>query len=267
MSKTFKIVLVLLVAASITSAVLAVLAFVQKEKEYMKRVLIEDKMAATLKEKRKLEKEIELSRKEKQDIETRILDMEARIEEFTAQIEDMENENKLAEVDIKVKEKKIEELERALEKEKKEKVNVSKQLEAVQADYDRSEKEILRLKSERIGLEQKIADLKEKSVDLERIVLNPSTGGVGRETAPVEPVREPLRGSVLVVNKDYSFVVTDLGKDDGVEKEILLEIRDGAKFLGRAKVDKVYDTMSSASILPGSDINNIKKGNFVIESR
>ena len=72
MSKTFKIVLVLLVIASVVSASLAVVAFIGKEREYMKRLLLEDKLAATLKDKRRLEKEIDSDKKAKEEIEAKI---------------------------------------------------------------------------------------------------------------------------------------------------------------------------------------------------
>ena len=115
-------------------------------------------------------------------------------------------------------------------------------------------------------LQDRLSDLEEKSVDLDTIVVNPSAATSSRSTTITSPVRQPLRGSVLVVNKEYSFVVTDLGQKDGAKKDMVFEIREGTRSLGKAKIDKVYDTMSSANILPGSEINNIKKGNFVFES-
>jgi hypothetical protein len=45
------------------------------------------------------------------------------------------------------------------------------------------------------------------------------------------------------------------------------DVMDGSRFLGQAEIDKVYDTMSSAAILPGAKINDMKKGNVIVESR
>ncbi len=45
------------------------------------------------------------------------------------------------------------------------------------------------------------------------------------------------------------------------------EVMDGPKFMGQAEIDKVYDTMSSAAFLSGGKINDMKKGNVIVESR
>ena len=71
----------------------------------------------------------------------------------------------------------------------------------------------------------------------------------------------------MVVNKEYSFIVTDIGQDQNIQKGMKFDVMDGPKFLGQAEIDKVYDTMSSAAILPGGKINDMKKGNVIVESR
>jgi len=259
MSKTFKIVLILLVVASIISAVLAVFAFVSKEKEYMKRVLVEDKLAATLKDKSRLEKELKANKKDKEETEAKIENLSAKVKTFSSQIEDEKDKSKAATLDLA--EKKEE-----LETERKEKLAISKKLEELQTDYDKAKNDISNLKNQKKMLQNRLSDLEGKSVDLDTIVVNPNVTTSSRSTTITEPARQPLRGSVLVVNKEYSFVVTDLGQKDGAKKDMVFEIQEGARRLGRAQIDKVYDTMSSANILPGSEINNIKKGNFVVES-
>lgn len=264
MSKTFKIVLILLVVASIVSAVLAVFAFVGKEREYMKRILIEDKLAATLKDKRRLEKEIKVTEKAKGDAEIKVKELEGEVKELSFQIEEVKDKNKMAVMDLAAKKKAIEDLKGSLDKERKEKLVISKRLEELQFDYDKAKSNVLRLKNEKMKLEDKISDLKEKSVDLDTIVVSPAGSA---SSVPPGPIREALEGSVLVVNREYNFLVTDLGKNDGIAKGMVFDIRGNGRLLGKAEIDKIYNTMSSASILPGSDINNIKKGNLIVESR
>ncbi len=266
MSKTFKIVLILLVVASVISAVLAVFAFVGKEKEYMKRTLVEDKLAATLKDKRRLEKELKSNKKAKEDTEVKIEKLNAKVKAFSSQIEEEKDKSKAAVLDLAAKKKEVLNIKDELETERKEKLAISKKLKEIQADYDKAKRDLANLKNQKKVLQDRLSDLEEKSVDLDTIVVNPSAATSSRSTTITSPVRQPLRGSVLVVNKEYSFVVTDLGQKDGAKKDMVFEIREGTRSLGKAKIDKVYDTMSSANILPGSEINNIKKGNFVFES-
>jgi len=258
MSKMFKIILVLLVIASIVSAALAVILYMDKEREYTKRIMLEDKLAATLKEKRMIEKEIDTSKKLAEEAE-------AKLETLTAQVEEVEAKSKTAKEELEAKVEEIAELEEAIEKEKEEKLTISKKLESLQVDYDKAKLDVLRIKKEKEMLEKDLSNLKEKTVDLDTIVVNPSLQNFSIPEQDV-PGKGLLKGSVLVVNKDYNFVVTDLGENDGVSKGMVIEIRDGNKLLGKAEVDKVYETMSSATVLPGGNIDFVKKGNAIIES-
>ena len=111
-----------------------------------------------------------------------------------------------------------------------------------------------------MDLEKRMLELREKqSVSLDKIVVN---------TNEDSPAQKPvMQGKILVVNKEYSFIVTDIGQDKNVQKGMKFDVMDGAKFLGQAEVDKVYDTMSSAAVLAGARINDMKKGNVIVESR
>jgi len=265
MSKTFKIVLILLVVASVASAVLAVFSYIGKEREYMKRIMLEDKLATMLKDKRQLEKEVKVAKEAQEEAEEKLAEIETAVKKLSLQIEEEKDKSKEAVLDLAAKKKELAALKEDLENEKKEKLAISKKLAELKFDYENVNREVLKLEKEKSRLEDKLSDLKESSVDLDTIVVSSSAKAAQSEQKPMEAPL--LRGRVLVVNRDYSFVVTDLGKDDGVQKGMVFEIKDVMNFLGRAEVDKVYETMSSASMLPGADINNIKKGNLVIESR
>lgn len=265
MSKIFKIGIILLGVVSIVTAVLAVFAFIGKEREYAKRVFLEDRLASTLGEKNKLENAIATGTKIKEGLEANIKKMEKDIESLSSQIEQGKEDRKITAQELLAKSREIENLQENLEKERKEKLVISKRLEELQLEYEKEKREKLRFRSEKARVEQELAELKEKYVDLDTIVV-PLPAGAGSQQA-IEPVKELLRGRVLVLNRDYSFIVTDLGQDDGVRPGMVFEIQEGSMILGKAEIDKVYDTMSSASILAGADINNIKKGNLIIESR
>lgn len=267
MSKTFKIVLVLLVVASVASAALAVLSFIGKEREYMKRLLVEDKLAATLKDKTRLEKDLDLNKKAKEESEKKIVKIGADIKQLSSQLDEAKDKQKSVSLDLVDKKREIAKLNENLEKEKKEKLSISRKLEDLEYAYEKSKIDISKLRSKNTNLEKTVADLKEKSVSLDKIVVSPLAGEAPPAPEPGKPSEERLKGRTLVVNRDYNFIVTDLGQEDGIKKGMIFEIRDGTMFLGKAEIDKVYDTMSSATILAGANINNIKKGNLIIESR
>jgi len=263
MSKTFKIVLVLLVAASVTFAVMAVIGFMGKEREYMKRLIVEDKLAATLKEKMGLEKELETAKFAKEQAEAKIVKIEEKFKELSSQFDDAKQKSEYGAAELEAKKAELAKIKVDLDNEKKEKLSISKKLDSLQADYDRANKEMSRLADEKADLEKRMSDLRERqSVNLDKIVVNSGEdSGVNRDP------KQAMQGKILVVNKEYSFIVTDIGQDKNIQKGAKFDVMDGAKFLGQAEIDKVYDTMSSATVLPGAKINDMKKGNVIIESR
>ena len=258
MSKTFKIVLILLVIASVTSAMIAVIGFVAKEREYMKRLVVEDKLALTLKEKRNLEKELETAKSAKEQTETKIVKMEEKFKDISSQLDDMKQKSESEAMDLEAKKAELARLKVDLENEKKEKLNISKKLDTLQLDYDKVKRQVSMLTSDKTDLEKKVLELQERqSVNLDKIVVN----------SPETASKQLLQGKVLVVNKEYSFIVTDIGQDKNVQKGAKFDVMDGARTLGQVEIDKVYDTMSSATVLPGSRINDMKKGNTIVEIR
>ncbi len=263
MSKTFKIALILLIVASIVSAVFAVIGFMGKEREYMKRVVLEDKLALTLKEKRGLEKDLETAKTAKEQMETKISKFEEKAKEYSSQLEEVRQKSEAAIVDLEAKKTELAKIKVDLDNEKKEKLSISKKLDSLQSDYDKAKKEALKLTNEKMDLEKKIVELQEKqSVNLDKIVVNSDESD--NFSHAVKPV---MQGKILVVNKEYSFIVTDIGQDKNIQKGMKFDVMDGPKFLGQAEIDKVYDTMSSAAILSGGKINDMKKGNVIVESR
>jgi chromosome segregation ATPase len=263
MSKTFKIVLILLVTASVAFAAIAVIGFMGKEREYMKRLIVEDKLAATLKDKINLEKELETAKSVKEQAEEKIIKIEEKFKELSSQFDDVKQKSEYNATELEAKKAELAKIKTDLDNEKKEKLSISKKLDSLQSDYDKAKKEALRLAGEKADLEKRITDLREKqSVNLDKIVVN-SDEDTGANQAP----KQAMQGKVLVVNKEYSFLVTDMGQDKNIQKGAKFDVMDGAKFLGQVEIDKVYDTMSSATILPGAKINDMKKGNVIIESR
>ena len=264
MPKTFKIILILSLVASVVFASMAVIGFMGKEREYMKRLFVEDKLAITLKDKKNLEKELEAAKSAKEQSEAKVVKIEEKLKEFSSQFDDMKQKSEYSAAELEARKTELAKIKIDLDNERKEKLAISKKLESLQADYEKAKKESLKLADEKMYLEKKITELQDKpSVNLDKIVVNSNED----TSASQVPANQAMQGKVLVVNKEYSFIVTDLGQDKNIQKGVKFDVMDGAKFLGQAEIDKIYDTMSSATILPGAKINDMKKGNVIIESR
>jgi len=74
-----------------------------------------------------------------------------------------------------------------------------------------------------------------------------------------------LSGEVLAVNDEFSFIIIDLGKKDGVKKGEKFIVYKDEKYKGKVEVEEVFKDMCSCNILPEYQITEIKVGDKVIE--
>lgn len=95
---------------------------------------------------------------------------------------------------------------------------------------------IITMKEKKI-LEAKVKEFTEapKIIQLEKIVVKP---------APL------LTGNVLVVNREFAFVVVDLGRANNLKLGDVLSVYRQGKFVGKIQVEKVEEKISAATILP-----------------
>ncbi len=150
---------------------------------------------------------------------------------------------------IDKKDNQIEELESNLTNEKKQRTSLANTLAQLRENYDSLEERLKEAKLEAEEYQKQLGKFGRKTgVKLKKIVVKPS--------------RE-LEGKVLVVNNEFHFVVIDLGKKDGVNVGNKLVIYQGSEEIGRVQVEKVYDAMSTASILPGSQEHKISEDSVV----
>ena len=59
----------------------------------------------------------------------------------------------------------------------------------------------------------------------------------------------PGQGSVLVVNREFNFIVVNMGSRDGIKPGQYLEVVRNGKPLARVQVERIYENMSAANIL------------------
>ena len=73
-----------------------------------------------------------------------------------------------------------------------------------------------------------------------------------------------LDGKVLVVNKDYNFLVVNLGAKEGVNVGDVFSVYHNNKYAGDVKVEKVHDAMSAAGFTSADMANKVSEGDRVI---
>lgn len=72
------------------------------------------------------------------------------------------------------------------------------------------------------------------------------------------------KGQVLVINREYDFIVMDIGKNHGLSIGQKFQVVRGDDVLGTVKVEKVYDDLSAAAVLSDTDISYIREGDSVV---
>ncbi len=139
-----------------------------------------------------------------------------------------------------------------------------------------SQKEDLQEKEAEEISEVRDEPVAEAAVDLEKIVVTPMVVDVVeeqiREEAAVEELmkqtvevkqeaqKQSLSMEVLLINREYSFLVVNAGEDKGVKVDDIFEVFHNHVSLGRVKVEKVHERMSAANFLPGFDIDRVGEG-------
>ncbi len=123
-------------------------------------------------------------------------------------------------------------------------------LEREMSEYDKLKYKVDKLVEVKNVLEDKIKQIiNREGIELERIVVK--SEGV-------------LEGRVLVVNRDYGFIVMDIGKADDILPGDIVAVYRNAEFVAEAEVEKVYATMSAATIIREERPGAIKVGDNVV---
>jgi len=175
----------------------------------------------------------------------------------------------------------MEELRQEIEEQKTLKLELESKLSQAQDAVKTMQGKLSALESDKKDLSLKLKDLEEKTagVELGKIVVSPepdkATTAKGKKKAPaakaskeapIAPIAsgKVLEGKVLVVNKEYNFVVINMGSKDGVSLGQVFTISRGNNILGDVKVEKLHDSMAAAGFITEDTKNKVREGDKVV---
>lgn len=169
--------------------------------------------------------------------------------------------------------KENEELAKAVDQRQDEISRLSKDLEQIRSERTQLTQRIAQLADQQQTLETELGKIESAKTELETKVLELSQG---QPTVELEKVvvtdagttRAPgasdgPQGQVVVVNREYDFVVMNLGKNQGLTLGQEFQVIRDDQVLGRVKVEKIYDELSAAAIVPPADKTAIREGDIV----
>jgi myosin heavy subunit len=176
-------------------------------------------------------------------------------------------------------------------------------LTQAQEDVKKMDTRIQQLQSQRTELEVKIKNLEakmqpeaqDKGVELGKIVVGTETAATTdsqplskkkkgkdkpvkvkaekKKPATKKSARPPkeeqtasgLTGKVLVVNKDYDFLVISLGSKDGVVSGDTFSVYHNNKYLGDVTVEKLHDSMAAVGFVSQDIKDKVSEGDKVVK--
>ena len=270
--------LVILLIAAIAAAVLGFMGL-QKEKE--KNVILTEEKERLEVQKRSAEKQITDLKGQIDDLRQDIAQKQAKIKDYDNQLTLVNNELTL---EKEAKESALAELsgvKSIIADLTSAKSNLEGELKVSKEALDDLRSHLIAIETAKQSLEQKLkeADAKPKVKDkdvqqLDKIVITPAAGNAPAISTGVnpalpakdvsqisssEPPGAPLEGKVLVVNKEYDFIVVNLGQKDNISIGQTLELFRKDKKLGQARVEEVRDTMSVATPVTKDMIKQVKE--------
>jgi predicted nucleic acid-binding Zn-ribbon protein len=263
------------------SMVVATAAIVLQRQEYQKRQSKERELALAIAERDALKSQLDDAERAKSRIE----------EDFTrARKELMEAQGKAAQASdaqqtlsrsLEERDQQVARLTQEMEQARTESRQATTQLSALQTERDAIRQQLSELQRTKGELESRVSEFSRRpTVELEKVRVTdaqtspardpsatsssqpPST--LAQRASPTAPmVRRLPDGQVVVINREYDFIVMNLGKNHGLSVGQEFHVVRGDAVLGRVKVEKVYDELSAAAILPESRKDEIHEGDAV----
>ncbi len=107
-----------------------------------------------------------------------------------------------------------------------------------------------------------------QGVELGTIVVGPEgasvSGQAGATLTAEQKAASTLEGKIMVVNKDYNFVVINLGSKDGVNTGDAFALYHNNKYVGDIKIEKIHESMSAADFTSACIKDVVSEGDRVV---
>jgi len=278
-----------LVLISVVATFAAVTFYMGRAAEQSKRVWAESQLEEVLKVKATLEQEKEALTKAKTDLEAKVQGLNGQVtslmdkaKELADQIATEKQAADDAKAELTSTKADLDDASTRLEAERREKLGLADELAKAKQDVKQVQNDLTQLRQAKEALERRVKEMMTGGTAPETIVVTPQGGAMAAAGAPVATMAKPVppvqqvpplkgagtgtpasSGSVLVVNKEFNFIVVSLGEKDGVKPGQFLEVLRAGKVIGKVQIERVYENMSAANLLPEQTKTEIKEGDTV----
>lgn len=242
-------------------AVSALAAFgyigLQKEKETNQQLT--DQVGQLEAKKRELDKQVADLRSKIEDLQAQRDQQQAKLKELQASLTSVKSELESEQKSKQDAFSQAESAKKELASLKTAKADLETELKTTKENLSGIQEKLTTLEKSQAATLPAPEELRSKAQDLqlEKIVVTASEASGQNNTIPGQ-------GKVLAVNKEYDFVVVNLGQKDNLSVSDMLEVFRNSKKICEMKVEEVKDTMSVAVPVSKDGIRQIKEDDTVI---
>jgi septal ring factor EnvC (AmiA/AmiB activator) len=229
------------------------------QKEKMKNFSLREELDSLRIKQNAAETKLEEYKKTISQLEVRLKEAEASIDSLNGAL-DQETKEKQEAQD------QVQQLKSDLEQQKGLRADLETKLSQAQNDAEKMQAQLKDIESKKAKLEARLKELEAQAqpegqgVELGTIVV----GSEGSSASAKQKAVTPLEGKVLVANKDYNFVVINLGSNDGVNAQDVFALYHGNKYIGDIKVEKIHESMSAAGFMSATIKDIVIEGDRVV---
>lgn len=173
--------------------------------------------------------------------------------ELSRKLSEKVNESLLSKDDLRKQKAVVAQLEQTIDLQDSQKKEWEDKIHQLQLENGDLQKRIDQLKKAPVTTSPTQVDLPREQPQTEMV-----------PAAATQMITPKTRGVVLNYNQDYNFVVVNLGRYDGLEVGMVLEVFRQDQALARIRVEKLYDQMASGVVLKDlSSSLDVVKGDIV----
>jgi len=221
-------------------------------------------------EKEELEQQVVNVQEAKEQVESDLGRAKTQLDQMTGQLAD-EREAKAALVkSIDERQREIDRLGKDAEQLRSDRDQLTEQVTKLKGQQQELQAQLTQVQQAKSDLETRLTELVDQpTVELDRVVVtDPSMAG-SSDMLPLGALQpagsqiSSVQGQVIVINREYDFVVINMGRNQGLQIGQEFQVFRGERALGRVKVEKIYDELSAAAILPETDKDALREGDLV----
>ena len=276
----------LLIVAFLAAAAAATIFFLDRNKEQARRIWAEDQLEKIKTAKENLEKERDELIKAKQALEGQVSDVSTQAKKLADDLAAEKRAREAVSAELVKTRGEADDLTGQLRTQEDEKKAITEELAKAKQSYQALSNELTTLRQAKEALERRVKEmLTSQASEAEKIVVKPAQSAAPGEPAPAAaaapavvapaaaapspavsaapPALKTTSGKVLVVNREFNFVVVNLGTKDGMQIGTKVNIFRSDKKIGSAQVERVYENMSAATLLAEEQKGQIKEGDQI----